>query len=60
MSKLKYLIGLFLYKIAPIKKNRFVFTSFNGHYSDNTKAISEKLHELYCDYEIIWLLKDKY
>lgn len=52
MSKLKYLIGLFLYKMAPIKKNRFVFTSFNGHYSDNPKAISEKLHELYSDYEI--------
>lgn len=60
MSKLKYLIGLFLYKMAPIKKNRFVFTSFNGHYSDNPKAISEKLHELYSDYEIFWLLNEKY
>ena len=60
MNKLKYLIGLFLYKMAPQKRKRVVFTSFDGHYSDNTKAISEKLHELHNDYEIVWLLDKKY
>lgn len=60
MSKIKNLFGLILYKIAPIKKNRYLFTSFNGHYSDNTKAISEKLHLLSNNAEIIWLVEKKY
>lgn len=56
MNSLKTVIGLFLYKIAPIKGKTFVFTSFNGHYSDNTRSISEKLHEMHPDAQIIWLL----
>lgn len=56
MGSLKTFIGLILYKIAPIKDNTFVFTSFNGHYSDNTRSISEKLHEIHPDAEIVWLL----
>lgn len=47
----------------PIRK-QVMFTSFNGQqYSDNPRAISEKLHELYPDYRIVWYLKgyiDKY
>lgn len=57
---LKLLLGLCIYKIAPIRKNRYVFTSFNGHYSDNTKAISIKLHEMDENAEIIWLVSDTY
>lgn len=53
---LKSLIGLCIYKIAPIRRNRFVFTSFNGHYSDSTKAISIKLHEMSPKSEIVWLV----
>ncbi len=56
MKQIKYLIGLLIYRIAPIKKNRYVFTSFNGHYSDNPKAISEKLYEVDKGAEIIWLV----
>lgn len=36
--------------------SRVVFTSFNGHsYSDNPRAISERLHELAPELEIIWI-----
>lgn len=60
MNKLKFLLGLFIYKTTPVKKNKIVFTSFEGHYSDNTKAISEKFHETHPEYEIVWLLKPEY
>ena len=56
MNSIKILLGLILYKITPISKDRFVFTSFNGHYSDNTKSISDKLHELHPEAKIVWLL----
>ncbi len=57
---IKLLLGLIIYKIAPIHRNRYVFTSFNGHYSDNTKAISIKLHEMAPLAEIVWLLNNDY
>lgn len=60
MGKLRTLIGTLIYKYAPVKKNRFVFTSFSGHYSDNTKSISIKLHEMDANAEIIWLVKKEY
>ena len=60
MGKLRTIIGLLIYKYAPIKKNRFVFTSFSGHYSDNTKPISIKLHEIDSQAEIIWLVQKEY
>lgn len=60
LDKLKMVIGLLLYKLMPIEKHSYLFTSFNGHYSDNTRAISEKLHETYPDYKITWLVLDKY
>lgn len=60
MGKLRTIIGILIYKYAPIKKNRFVFTSFSGHYSDNTKPISIKLHEMEANAEIIWLVNKEY
>ena len=60
MSFIKQMIGLAAYKVAPIKKNKFVFTSFEGHYSDNTRAISEKMHEIDSTAEIIWLVTPSY
>lgn len=44
--------------VHPIDK-KVLFSSFCGNqYSDNPRAISEKLHELYPDYKIVWHLKD--
>ncbi|MDF1617747.1 CDP-glycerol glycerophosphotransferase family protein [Petrocella sp. FN5] len=43
-------------KIIGVDDNRVVFISFNGlSYSDNPRALSEKLHELQPKMEIIWL-----
>ena len=38
----------------PIKKNTVIFYSFNGQYNDNPKYISEKLHEIAPDVNIVW------
>lgn len=43
----------------PVEK-KIVFMSFLGNqYSDNPRAISEKMHELYPDYKIIWVLSSE-
>ncbi|MDT2660056.1 CDP-glycerol glycerophosphotransferase family protein [Enterococcus hulanensis] len=55
---LKQILKKVLIKCVPIKKNRIVFSSFNGHYSDNPKYISESFHSLYPEIEIVWLLDD--
>ncbi|MCR5450825.1 MAG: CDP-glycerol glycerophosphotransferase family protein [Solobacterium sp.] len=55
-----------LYRMVYITAGAFrktekkaVFESFHGKsYSDNPRAISEKLHELYPDYQIIWGFQD--
>ena len=50
-----WLYGLF----HPIQK-KVVFSSFFGkQYSDNPRAICERFHELYPDYELVWLLNNK-
>lgn len=40
-------------------ENKVLFQSFSGYYCDNPRAISEKLHELSPDTQIVWALKDK-
>lgn len=45
-------------KISP-KKNKAVFVSFNGtSYNDNPRAISEKLHEVSPETEIVWIFNN--
>lgn len=46
------------FSVFPVKENRVLFVSFNGKsYSDNPKAISKTLWELYkSDYEHVWVL----
>lgn len=40
-------------------ENKVLFISFDGRqYSDNPRAVSEKLHELYPEIKIEWLIKD--
>lgn len=42
-----------------INEHKAVFISFNGKsYSDNPKAISEKLHEMYPQFEQVWLFNN--
>lgn len=49
-----------LYCVTHKIEKKIVFWSFFGkQYSDNPKAISDKLIELYPDYEIVWLLKQR-
>lgn len=43
-----------------VQTSRVLFNSFDGRsYSDNPRAISEKMHELYPETEIVWFLKHK-
>ena len=49
-KNLNHVAGLF----GSIEK-KVTFLSFNGrHYSDNPRAISEKMHELYPEYKLVW------
>lgn len=44
---------------AGVDKKKVLFTSFSGKsYSDNSKAVSEALHELAPDAKIVWLTND--
>ncbi len=48
-----------LNKIYGIEEKKVVFISFGGKsYSDNPRAISEKLYEMCPDFTIIWLLNN--
>lgn len=55
---------VFAYSLTHSIKKQVLFESFSGkQYSDNPRAISEKLHELYPEYIIYWKLnsvEDKY
>ena len=44
-------------RLSKTEKGLWVFTSFEGHYSDNPKYISQKLHEKAPDIKIVWLVK---
>ncbi len=60
LGVLKTLIKSVFYRLAPVKDDRFVFTSLNGHYSDNPRYISQALHEADPGAEIIWLVSERY
>jgi len=48
-------------KVKLLKKNyKWVFTSFSGHYSDNPKYISQALHLVNPEIQIVWLVKNEY
>lgn len=38
-------------------RKKILFSSFDGRYSGNPRAISEKMHRLYPDYEQVWFLE---
>lgn len=38
-------------------EKKIIFNSFNGkQYSDNPRSISEKMHEMYPEYKLVWIL----
>lgn len=50
----------YLYCIGKKIDKKILFISFGGkQYSDNPRAISEKMHELYPEYKIVWYIKNK-
>ena len=59
-----YRLYTFYYGCFHKVEKKILFDSFYGkQYSDNPRAISEKLHELYPEYKIVWKLNkmnDKY
>lgn len=63
MSKLRDLASKGLWKfckLTPIKRNRIVFSSFNGSgYSDSPKAICEVLRQSGEDLDLLWICKDE-
>ncbi len=63
MLKIKKFLHRNIYPIffyfLPIKNKKVVFSSYAGkQYSDNPRAISEKLHEMYPEVDIVWLMND--
>ena len=60
LSLLKTYTALLRRKLTPVNRNRILFTSFGGHYSDSPKAISRALHTLRPDLEQVWLVKQQY
>ena len=48
-----------LFAVHPIEK-KIVFMSYHGkQYGCNPRAISEKMHALYPDYRLVWVLDDR-
>ena len=46
-------------KTLGVNNNKVVLSSFGGKsYSDNPRAISEKLHEMYPKFDIVWLFNN--
>ena len=45
-----------VYRITPVKKDRVLFSSYHGHFSDNPKAIYEYCKVHYPQFEYVWLI----
>lgn len=49
-----------VFKLAPIKRNKVVFSSYYGRsYSDNPKAVADALLSSGEELELVWLLKNQ-
>ncbi|MBQ7935478.1 MAG: CDP-glycerol glycerophosphotransferase family protein, partial [Clostridia bacterium] len=60
LSFIKNSLLLLKQKYTPVQKDRILFTSFNGHYSDNPKYLSEAIHRLDPCKELVWLVQKQY
>ncbi len=48
-----------LFHFIPMNRNMVFFSSFNGLYNDNPRYISEKLHAMYPNVKIIWIIAQR-
>ena len=56
---LKWILKWILKLTSPVIRPQILFDSFNGkQYSDNPRAISEMMHQMYPEYKIVWYLND--
>ena len=54
---IKNLVYALVAKLTPLKRDTWVFSSFNGNYSDSPRAISEELHKQEPSARIVWVAK---
>ena len=54
------LVRYFKRRVAKVERGLWVFTSFDGHYSDSPKYVSMALHEIKPDAKIVWLVNKKF
>lgn len=59
-NKIYTIVSMLKRKFKKVNKNKIVFTSFDGHYSDSPKYISIAIHKLAPDIEQVWLINEKY
>lgn len=59
LNRLTFLFKKILFKIIPIHKDRIVFMSYNGHYTDSPRYVFENMKQLGLK-ELIWLVDKKY
>lgn len=57
MKRFSQILNLYK-RFLPIIDNTVLFTSFRGLYNDNPKYISEKLHEIAPNVNIVWACAD--
>ena len=58
--KISNIFKLLRGKYRPIKKDRVVFTSYEGHFSDNTMYVYLEMIKIKPDLDYIWLIKEEY
>ena len=58
IEKIYMLIEILLHVLKPSNK-KILFSSFHGQYNDNPKYVSEKIHSLYPELELYWVISNK-
>lgn len=48
-----------VFHFIPMNRNVVFFSSFNGLYNDNPRYISEKLHSLYPNTKLVWVVASR-
>ena len=59
MNSYELVLKLLGSKFSPVIKNTVFFDSFLGQYSDNPKYVSEELHRIMPEAQIVWSVSDK-